>query len=114
MKTPYALSTDYALLFELIQDGSHCFGLLGYKQAKCDDPAVVYKYEGGYCIASNEIIRYLPARDNPTLQDFERICKQTNLRWIVPATLPQECQNCGEKVTMISTGEFCPICKEEQ
>lgn len=108
MKTPYTLSTDYAELFELIQDGTHYLGIVGYK------PAVVYKHEGSYCIASEDIIRYLYERDKPTFQDFERICKQTNLRWIVPANLPKECQNCGEKVTMISTGEFCPICKEEQ
>lgn len=78
MKTPYTLSTDYAELFDLIQDGTHYLGISN------EGPVVVYKLAGGYRITSQDIIRYLQGRDNPTFQDFERICQQTNLKWIKP------------------------------
>lgn len=115
MKTPYTLSTDYALLFELIQDGSVYMGIIRGPQVYTDDrPATVYKDGQSYIIQSpgNSFVK--PASMKPTKEDFIQICHISNLRWIVPSNLPQSCQNCGEKVTMISAGAICPICKEEQ
>lgn len=78
MKTPYPLSTDYPLLFDLIQDGSVIFGMM--KHLDRDIPAMIYKKDG-YRIDS-EFGTF--ANENSTPERFAAMCGSVNLKWIKP------------------------------
>lgn len=78
MKTPYPLSTDYPLLFDLIQDGSMIFGMMKYLNQ--DIPAMIFKKDG-YWIGS-EFGTF--ENEKSTREQFAAMCESVNLKWIKP------------------------------
>lgn len=76
MKIPYTLSTDYAELFDLIQDGTAILGMM--KHLNLDIPAIIYKRDG-YWIDS-EFGTF--ANEKSTQEQFASMCELVNLRWI--------------------------------
>ena len=84
MKTPYTLSTDYALLFELIQDGT---AIAGFVHGSV--PITIFKSVGGnyhwkdksFDFAFYESIDSDIEREK---EIFQELSNAVNLRWIKP------------------------------
>lgn len=94
MKTPYTLSTDYAELFELIQDGSVIAGFVTTEKYTDDIARIRKRSDGDYTLGvrGHEYLS-LPVywRDfpegylgNTEKEAFAIICESVNLRWIKP------------------------------
>jgi hypothetical protein len=79
MKTPYTLSTDYAELFDLIQDETAIAGICEYKENH-DSPALIFKKEG-YWIDSKNPVSF---HENSSKAHFEMMCEHYKVRWIKP------------------------------
>lgn len=78
MKTPYTLSTDYAELFRLIQDGTVFFGMM--KHLNQDIPATIFKKDGYWIDSEFGAFK----NEKITQEQFAAMCQSVNLRWIKP------------------------------